>query len=397
MTSASTGEPPSRQALLDAVARALSGRFGRAVGVGTVTEISAPERRNLLLRCSVEPSGRDVPATVIVKHVRGDYDPARLDSWDTIRFLRELCGASFLDVPTTSGAHLPRFFGGDVELGFVLLEDLGPHHQSLVEPLLEQDAASAERALLAYVQRLARLHADGSGRLSAYDEIAHAFGPRIRDALANRHVVGVARPKALIEKLATMIEIHPDAERELHETLAMVAGPGPFRTFVHGDPCPDNVFYAGGSLRLIDLEFARPASALIDALYPRMGFPTCWCANRVPGELVTRLEAAYRKELLRACPEAGDDRVFGSALVDACGYWLFISLEWMLERALTEDERWGISGKRARILARLESFIEAVEHFQRRITLRDLAARLLDSLRDSWAEVEPLPVYPAFL
>jgi len=397
MTPTSAGEPLSRQALLDAVERALSLRLGRAIRVGAATEISAPERRNLLLRCSLESFGGDAPATVIVKHVRGDYDPARLDSWDTIRFLRELCGASFLEVAAPPGAHLPRFFGGDVERGFVVLEDLGPHHQSLVEPLLEQDAASAERALLAYVERLGRLHADCSGRLSAYDEIVHAFGSRIRSALANRHVVGIARPKALIAKLASMIEVHPDAEREFHEALAMVAGPGPFHTFVHGDPCPDNVFYVGDSLRLIDLEFAHPALALVDAMYPRMGFPTCWCANRVPGELIGRLETAYRRELLRACPEAGDDRVFGSALVDACGYWLFISLEWMLERALTEDERWGISGKRARILARLESFIEAAEHFQRRIALRDLAARLLDSLRDSWAAVEPLPVYPAFL
>ena len=64
--------------------------------------------------------------------------------------------------------------------------------------------------------------------------------------------------------------------------------PGPFHAYIHGDPCPDNVFFIDGEMLLIDFEFGRFGHALRDALYGRMPFPTCWCCNRLPAGCFTR-------------------------------------------------------------------------------------------------------------
>jgi hypothetical protein len=76
-------------------------------------------------------------------------------------------------------------------------------------------------------------------------------------------------------------------------------------------------------LRLIDFEFGRLGHALMDGTYGRMIFPSCWCANRLPSRLVSKMEAVYRTELVKGCPEAQEDRIFERALVSVCGFWLF--------------------------------------------------------------------------
>jgi hypothetical protein len=387
--------PPDRATLVAAVEAVLASRFEQETKVTSVSQISDAERRNLLLRCALAPGAASAPSTVIVKQVLGAYDLAKLESWDTLRFLRELCGGEFLDVAAPDGKHLPRFYGGSAELGFVVLGDLGTSHGSLVEPLLDQDAVSAERALFAFMTRLAGLHADCGAALLVYDRIASGLGPAVLPAICDLTSLP-DRADKLCERLAALVALPTLLREELHDLLAAIADPGALRTFVHGDCCPDNVFYSGDELRLIDLEFARPGFALLDAVYPRMCFPTCWCANRVPEELVSRLEGAYRAELAKRCAVAADDELFDSALVDACGYWVFITLEWLLSRALSGEENWGIGGIRQRILARLESFAATAQRLDRRPALRELAERLIAFFERSWPEVQPLPLYPAF-
>jgi hypothetical protein len=158
--------------------------------------------------------------------------------------------------------------------------------------------------------------------------------------------------------------------------------PGPFRAYIHGDPCPDNVFFTGEQLRLIDFEFGCLGHALLDGAYGRMMFPTCWCANRLPRTLLTQMESWYRAVLAAVCPEAEDDRVFEPALVHACASWVVNTLSWHLEGALREDRPWGIATMRPRLLARLEACIATAEEFDQLPAVRGTASRLLEVVDD---------------
>jgi tRNA A-37 threonylcarbamoyl transferase component Bud32 len=123
-------------------------------------------------------------------------------------------------------------------------------------------------------------------------------------------------------------------QQELEMVLRTVESLGPFLAYIHGDPCPDNVSFLGEQMRLIDFEFGRFGHALLDAIYGRMMFPTCWCANRLPGDVVTQMEAAYRAALVRGCREAQEGRVFEPTLVSTCAFWVLNTLSWRLEGVL---------------------------------------------------------------
>lgn len=194
------------------------------------------------------------------------------------------------------------------------------------------------------------------------------------------------------------LDVHVGAAflQELEMVRATIDRPGPFLTYIHGDPCPDNLFLVGDRAHLIDFEFGRFGHALIDGVYGRMMFPTCWCANRLPDTVLSRIESAYRAELVKGCPEAQDDRVFEAALVRVCAFWWLNTLGWHLEGALRDDRTWGIATVRSRLLARLEVFLTIAGARAELPAVGDMAERLLEVLRTRWPETPRLPLYPAF-
>jgi hypothetical protein len=131
-----------------------------------------------------------------------------------------------------------------------------------------------------------------------------SFEPRCRRPRCRRRGHGwiEREPRTVIGLLGGSV---PDDEMML--MASRLHSPGPWQALVHGDPCPDNVLLAAdGTAKLIDFEFARPGHALLDAAYWRMGFPTCWCAGRVPDALSRQLDDAYRIALAEAVPAAAD-------------------------------------------------------------------------------------------
>src|SRR5262249_51033307 len=127
---------------------------------------------------------------------------------------------------------------------------------------------------------------------------------------------------------------------------------------VHGDPCPDNALVVGDSIRLIDYEFAQPSHALLDGIYWRIGFPTCWCAGRVPFDVALRIDQIYRSEVARVMPLALDDAMYRAELAHVAAIWLFTCLSWRLDEALKEDSTWGTWSIRGRLLWYLEIVIQ---------------------------------------
>ena len=380
-------------ATVHAAERVLSKTLGREVRLGDVVCLSDDDRRNQLLR-SRDLSGGSPASFIIKKVVAESYDPSDSASWDTRRFLSDSAGAEFLSA-VLSAPLSPRFYGGSHDLGFFILEDLG-EHRSLVEPLLEQDAASAESALLAFSSCLGAMHAGTVGHSATYERLLRA---------RNSHAEVSAQPLTGLGERVNELQMRLDGlgiragteySREVHSVITAIEHPGPFLSYVHGDPCPDNVFWNGDGIRLIDFEFGGFGHALADASYGRMLFPSCWCANRVPDTLVSKMETAYRTELVKGCPEAQDDRTFEAALVTACAFWLMSTLSRQLGNAMEADRTWGIATIRQRVLARLEAFTVTAEKFDQLPALRGTTSSLLEMLQTAWPDTPTLPLYPSF-
>jgi len=375
--------------------RILSELSGSTIHFTQVERLSEAGRRNLILRCTSAPI-RDFPASFIIKKVEAEvYHPEDTNSWDTRRFFNDWIGSQFLNSLGAGADHGPHFYGGSREAGFIILEDMG-EHRSLVEPLLHEDEGPAEAALLRYSTRLGRLHADTLNRNDAYEQLfrsvrsdGSSFARRERQQEEDNQKVPALLERLGVATKATFLQ-------EVQEIASAVLQPGPFLAYIHGDPCPDNVFDSAEQMRLIDFEFAHFGHALIDATYARMIFPTCWCANRLPRSVVVQMENRYRTEFIQGCSEAQEDRVWEGALVAMCGHWLLKTLAWHLEAALDADQSWGLASLRQRITARLEAFVGASEEFGRCPALHDTAGRLLDVLGERWPETPSLPLYPAF-
>lgn len=383
--------------IIDMASQRLSQQAGVSVQFTNVESFSEAERRNRLFRCTVADPRAGLPDSVILKQVvTENYQPDDAQAWDTARFFRDWAGAQFLSNLPGAPNHAPRFYGGDRALGFIMLEDLGQNQRSLVEPLLAGNAIDAENALLGYITRLGQFHADTIGKRAEYEAVLHRANPALHTAAANPQ-----QPRQNIDKFCdtlTDLAITPPAtlRTELHQLYDSIEAPGDFDAFVHNDLCPDNLFFVDHEVRLIDFEFATFGHALIDACYARMHWPSCWCCNRLPLPIVTKLETAYRTELMRGCPAAADDDRFAQALSAACGYSLLQSFPWQLTPALQADRQWGIASVRARVLARLATFIATATAFDELPVYRATASHLLETLQVRWPDVEPLPLYPAF-
>lgn len=383
------------------VERILTSYHQTSVAIERATLLTEPERRNRIWRCQLKAAESTVPETVIIKQVRPEgYAPSNPEAWDTSRFFKDWAGAQFLSAFAREERHGPSFYGGDIELGFIVLEDLG-EHTSLVEPLLKGEAASATEALMAFARRLAGMHASSIGKEAYYREIQR----EISSAWAEIEVKSPdatleARVKQVAEftEICTRLGVEPEetAEQELHTALQRLGEPGPFRTFIHNDPCPDNVFYQAPELRLIDFEFSSFGHALQDGLYGRLPFPTCWCANAVPTEVVQQMEQTYRTALSDSCPEIWDDPRFEQEASAVAASWALGSLRWHLDDALKQDGEWGIAGIRARILTRIKVFLDSARRADQLSALCDVYGKLLAELQSRWHEATPLPVYPAF-
>jgi hypothetical protein len=379
----------------------LTHHYGSDVGIRDTALLTDPGRRNRIWRCRLHATDPLVPATVIVKQVSPtDYDPVKVETWDTSRFFRDWAGARFLSEHASEEAHGPKFYGGNVEHGFIILEDMGAH-ASLVEPLLKGNAADATEALIAFATRLGRMHAATHGKEAAFQQIQRDISPAWADvdatlpaARTGENAVLVAEFRAIGASLGA--DFDEAATKEFAEALQGLDQPGPFRAFIHGDPCPDNVFLQPPVLRLIDFEMAAFGHVLLDGLYGRLPFPTCWCANAVPGEVMEKMEHAYRAAFAVACPEVLNDARFIAEACVVAAHSAFTTLKWHLGDALEQDNTWGIAGVRARLLSRLQMFLDTAHRAGSMPELRKAYAQILTELQRQWPDAVPLPVYPAF-
>jgi ribosomal protein S18 acetylase RimI-like enzyme len=399
------------QTMLQTAKTLLQEHFSTELAIESFVFLSEPERRNIVLRLSVQSNSAVVPKYVILKQsLLEQTDEGDEEAY--ARFARDWAGLEFLSKVPQRYHNVPKFYGASKELRFILIEDLGTVHVSLVDALTLPDKDNAISALNRFMQALGSFHAATFGHMKEYGTILGKINDKA-DAVNGEIDCTLKEllPTLVSANESLGLSVTPQLLREAENIITEVLSPGPFTVLTHGDICPDNVFdHIGKDLQLIDFEWAFVRSALLDGTYLRMSMPTCWCAKAIPNEVIAPLEAMYRQELMQSIPAASDDVMYSAAYTTACGFWV-LQQTLPLLHGIIFQERIGPSGPvpkdslwrpgnntvRPRFLSRLQSFADMASQHDLFPHLREMANKMLVITKKKWPEVSPLEFYPAFV
>lgn len=407
----SSNKQAINQNVIQAAQHLLHRCFEAPCEIKSVVFLSEPERRNVVLRLYLENKSDSIPASLILKQSLPEAtDDDDKDAY--ARFARDWAGLEFLSGIKQWHHNVPKFYGGNKEHRFILLEDLGFEHISLVDSLTMPDREQAIDALTRFIKALGNFHAASFGHVSEYETILHDINEQagsLQDELD--FTLSDLLPKLELANKSLGLPITPELIDEAQYVIKSVIMPGPFTVLTHGDICPDNVFDHKGSqeLQLIDFEWAVVRNALLDGTYLRMSMPTCWCVKAIPNDVIEPLEAIYREELKRAIPAASDDLAYATAYTEACGFWLLQQTIPFLNSVIDKD-RVGSSGPtpenslwkpeknivRPRVLTRLQTFIDVASKNEQLPHLRKMAINMLIAAKARWPDANMLEFYPAF-
>jgi Phosphotransferase enzyme family len=281
----------------------------------------------------------------------------------------------------------PRLLGADVTEGILLMEEL-PAGRSLADLLLAGGRAAATAGLVGYATALGSVHAWSIGRTSEFERARARYRPPTGSP-GWRERIEHGRGQFL-QAAAQMGVATEGADAEIDGIIRVLTG-GRYRSFVHGDLCPDNVRLVDGRIRIFDFERSSLGPAALDAAYLLAPFPTCWCFAEVPADIAELSMAAYRRALETGGVEVGED--FDTALTAALAAWL-IARSAMIGTALNRDHTWGTATMRPRLLSWTARFAAAAATTGTFPRLRQVAEDLNDRLRSLWPDVV-IPAYPA--
>lgn len=374
------GVGPADGRVVEAAAAVMSRYLRTPVGLEPASAPGGDDKP--VLRCRLNSAPSTAPRTVILKHVAQGPRESRhglFNEWAALRFLSQL----ELD-PQAS----PMFYGGDLQEGVLVLEDLGAG-RSLADVLLGSDAATAEATLISFAQALGRMHAASIPRLAEYRRLRAELGPPGGEAIIKASSLMTEFERALG---SVGLSLHGAAD-DIRAVVSGVAHPAGFLALVHGDACPSNERLVDQRVVLLDFATAGLRHALLDGVCGRVPFPSCWCARRLPTHIPPLMEEAYRSELVRGCPAAKDDAAFAIAAATATAYWLIETTTVALAAMPFRDWQWGISTIGQRLALRVALFTELSEQTGSYRALAALLARLVDLL--GLAD-QHMPLYPAF-
>lgn len=394
-----------RPALLEEVVGVLTKRFEAQVQIKSVDFLSEPERRNVVVRIILESPSNGVPASLILKQSLPQKSSE--DDQEALgRFARDWAGLEFLSALNSNIA--PKVYGGSQKYRFVLHEDLGESHLSLVDPLMGKDRKAAIAALNRFMVSMGRFHGCAYGNTENHKKLLQNLNPNA-DLWQDDFEDMISKMKPLLGKFN--IPWTADLEREIVHIFKTCKEPGHFTTLMHGDICPDNVFDDPdtNTMHIIDFEWSFVGNALLDGTYLRMSNPTCWCVKAFPKDVIEPLETLYRQELMKKIPAASDDQLYYESYVSACAYWMLwrvVNLEDILETDIdVHDRKFPLHSKwkpeynlrRPRNLARFQAFVEVSKRHDLLPHLRNMTEQILTELKTRWVDVKPLELYPAFL
>lgn len=377
-------------------------RWGEVVSLGNV---EAFDDGHGVHRLEVLNGSPRVPQTIVVKV----YDitlPERREA-----FLRELAGWRFLQEVCSDPKPIAQYYGSSPNDGFILLEDLHEWEKTSmllrgdwstrtelgIQPMPSSNGRIASQAMAEWWRALGRIHAATSGKRSVYEKIRASLGDVPDQPTVESQMHQMARGfRAMCEAIG--ISPHSGSEEDLGIAMEATLRPGPFEVFTHGDPCPDNALHRRNACRIIDLEESGYGHALSDATFIHTHWPTCWCASRLPDSVIQDLEDVYRSELIRSCPEAGDDALFYRSVVDisviqAAKAWR----PWTGTNLMDEDEDWGLATMRQRFVTRMEAAVARTQQLGYLEGIGATFTSMLSKLRDEWPPSQQyMPYFDAF-
>jgi Phosphotransferase enzyme family len=376
----------------DIIEKLLSERFEGHVRLDAAENIRVGGRSKVS-RYQILAGPQGAPESVIIKQAvavgREVYDP-ELPGGPAWRLFNEWAGLQFLTETSGGAMQTPRFYAGDRNHGLIALEDLGAGER-LDHVLLGADPDAAEARLVDFAATLGRMHALTVGKQDEFERLRGSLGPREDDSPDDGE-----RLARLLRDMGQVAGVEPAVgiDEELRVVNENLVEPGPFAAYLHHDPCPDNCLTTVDGFKLIDFEFGGFGHALMDGIYGLIHFPTCWCVNRLPEHIPPKMEAVYRTELIKGCPEAADDERFYRAVVEACAACVINSHN---ATTLLDDHRWGISTMWQRTLLRLDILCKLTEDYGHLKGVGETVRAIAQKLRDRWpAEADAMPFYPAF-
>jgi hypothetical protein len=401
--------------IIDEAIKLMSIYFQKNIHFSKVIQLSEPDRRNIILRLLIDNPTTNMPRSLILKKTSTDkrsFNVAANDETEIkqlSRFAHDWAGLEFLT--SIGSTHGPHFYAGSLEHKSILIEDLGLDHPSLVGPLTRKYSVTniqeAEAALIAYVRRVGKMHADTLGKANQFTSILNKIYPQ---ALRYNFIPEIDGLEVLSQlRLLTGDNTH-ELENEIKDILTFAKTPGDFNVYLHGDICPDNVYFQGNEIRLIDFEFGDYGHALLDGTYLRMSMPSCWCSKAVPDNVLHRMEAIYRDELKSRLNLVADDSIYNKQLAYACAYWIIRALQSLHEIKLIDNEwicpsspvdsesKWEPKKNafRPRILSRLAAFITCAKSTGNLPQLCKASTHLLSHLKKIWPEAQSMDVFPVF-
>jgi hypothetical protein len=323
--------------------------------------------------------------TVVLKRHRADGEnfggPSR-------GFEAELAALEFLG--PMERAVAPRLLGADASAGILIMEDLGPG-SSLADSLLARGRVRAEADLVSYARALAAMHAWSVGRSREYAEIRARVSGTADDAATPDWTDAIARSKERFLAMAAGLGLATSGvQEEIDSLLPLMEGAG-YVGLVHSDLCPDNTHITDGNCRIIDFETSGWGPIALDVAYLLAPFPSCWCFASLPAEAAGPALLAYRDQVTSAGIDLGPD--WETALTAALAGWVVVRGA-RIGRDLEEDQSWGTSTMRPRLLTWLGSFSAAAARTGALPRLRSLADELLGQLGGRWPDAV-VPDYPA--
>ncbi|WP_020579519.1 hypothetical protein [Actinopolymorpha alba] len=402
---ADTDVPPLPDEVCVRAGAHLSQRFGTPVSV-TAHEVLNHEGHAFVAR--IRLAGAPVDAAIVKLAHRNDttgaFDPTDAEPWSpATRLWNEWAGLEFLSSLPEPPAVVPAFYGGDAELGFVLMEDLGAG-PSLANVLLADTPERATAALGGYVDAFAAIHLATFEQAPAYDRVRQSLGPVPPQFALAPGELATRLPEGLAQ-LDGGVTIDPAAVGALRWIESLVHQPGSWTAYRANDCCPDNNrVYADGTVRLFDLEFGGVGHALLDLAYLRTMMPTCWCVRRLPAGLSDLLVERYRHRLAAAGREVPPAE-FAAALNACQAYWALQSglghLGYALdaegaERKYFQAYDFHLGSRRQLALQRMDELTDAARRQPELAPLAGVAEQIRTAARRRWDIIEPLPFYPAF-
>ena len=310
---------------------------------------------------------------------------AERDAHHALNFAGEVAALSFLnDMPVPVA---PRLLGADASM--LIMEDLGPA-SSLAVSLLGSDRDRALADLVAYARALGAMHAWSFGRGREFAAQAGAGLPP-----QPHWIAAAARGKEPFLRAAAELGVPGEgAESEIDSLLALARGPGDaYAGFVHSDACPDNTYLppGGGDCRIFDFETSGWGPVALDFIYLLAPFPSCWCFAALPAAAADPAVAAYREVMAAAGVPLGP--AWDAAVAAALGAVL-VARGPALAQALGEDEEWGTTTVRPRVLAWAAAFTTAAAGCGTLPRLAAVVSAMRSRLARRWPDAA-VPAYPA--